>query len=84
MAPGLVFEGLLIDPPDCLPFILHGLLWEFPNNLAAQGGGGSGLAGLPFYYPFLGYSEEGFEGAMVQTVMPNHDIPFIPSQKVLG
>ena len=40
MAPGLVSEGLLIDLPECLTLVLHGLLWYFPNNQAAQGEGG--------------------------------------------
>ena len=27
MAPGMVSKGLLIDPPESLPLVLHGLLW---------------------------------------------------------
>ena len=37
MSPGLVAEGFLIDPPECFPLFLHGLLWEFPNMQATQG-----------------------------------------------
>ena len=38
MDPGLVSEGFLIDPPEHLPLVLNGLLWEFPNKHATQGG----------------------------------------------
>ena len=38
MSPGLVSQGLLIDPPECLPLVLHGLLWDFPNKQATQWG----------------------------------------------
>ena len=38
MAPGLVSEGLLIDPPECLNLVLHGLLWEVTNKQGTQGG----------------------------------------------
>ena len=37
MATGVVSEGLLVDPPKCLPLVLHGLLWEFTNKQATQG-----------------------------------------------
>ena len=37
MALGLVSEGLLINPLQCLPLILHGLSWGFPNIQATQG-----------------------------------------------
>ena len=36
MAPGLVSKGLLIDPLECFPLVLHGLLWGFPNMQATQ------------------------------------------------
>ena len=39
MALGLVSEGLLVDPPESFPFLLHGLLWHFPNKQATQGRG---------------------------------------------
>ena len=39
MDPGLVSEGFLIDTLECLPLVLHGLLWYFPNNQATKGGG---------------------------------------------
>ena len=39
MAPGLVSEGFLIDPLECFPLVLYGLLWDFPNMQATQGGG---------------------------------------------
>ena len=35
---GLVSEGLLIDPLDCLPLVLHGILWDFTNKQSKQGG----------------------------------------------
>ena len=31
MAPGLVSEGFLIGPLECLLLVLHGILWEFTN-----------------------------------------------------
>ena len=34
MSPGMVSEGFLIDPPDCLSLVLHVLLWEFTNKHA--------------------------------------------------
>ena len=34
----MVSEGFLIDPPECFPFFLHGILWDFPNNQATEGG----------------------------------------------
>ena len=37
MAPGLVSEVFLIYPPECLPWVLHGLLSDFPNKQATQG-----------------------------------------------
>ena len=52
MALGLVSEGFLIDPPECLPLSLHGLLWEFSNSQATQGG--SDLSDILGYYPPLG------------------------------
>ena len=39
MAPGLVSEGFLIDPPECFPLFLHGLLWGLPNRQETKGGG---------------------------------------------
>ena len=38
MAPGLFSEGFLVDPFGCLPLVLHGLLWDFTNIQATQGG----------------------------------------------
>ena len=38
MAPVMVYGGFLIDPPECLPLVLHGPLWDFPNKKATQGG----------------------------------------------
>ena len=38
MAPDLVSGGLLIDPLECLPLVLHGLLWDFKNMQVSQGG----------------------------------------------
>ena len=38
MAPGMISEGFLIDPLECLPLVLHGLLWDFPNIQATQVG----------------------------------------------
>ena len=34
MELGMVSKGLLIDPPDFLRLVLHGLLWYFPNSQA--------------------------------------------------
>ena len=36
--PGLVAEGLLMAFPVHLPLVLHGLLWNFQNRQAKQGG----------------------------------------------
>ena len=36
MALDLVSEGFLIDPPECLLLILHGILWDFPNMQGTQ------------------------------------------------
>ena len=33
---GLVSEGLLVDPPECLPLVLYGFLWDFPNKKATH------------------------------------------------
>ena len=38
MAPGLVSEGFLIELPEILPLLLHGLLSGFPKRQATQGG----------------------------------------------
>ena len=38
MAPGMVSEDFLIVQPECLPFVLHVLLWGFPNIQATQQG----------------------------------------------
>ena len=35
--PGLVSKVLLIDPPELLSLVLHGLLWYFSNKQATQG-----------------------------------------------
>ena len=34
----MVYEGFLIEPPECLTLVLHGLLWDFKNSQATQGG----------------------------------------------
>ena len=54
MAMGQVSKGFLIDPPECLPLVLHGLLWYFPNK-QVTGGGSGGLILLSFIdnTPFL-------------------------------
>ena len=36
----LVFEGFLIDPPECFTLVIHDLLWDFPNIQVTQGGRG--------------------------------------------
>ena len=36
--PGLVSEGFLIDLPERLTLVLHGLLWDLPNSQETQGG----------------------------------------------
>ena len=38
MDPGLVLEGFPMNPPKRLPLALHGLLWDFLNRQATQGG----------------------------------------------
>ena len=38
MEPGLVYEGFLIEPPECLPLVIHGIMWDFPNIQATQVG----------------------------------------------
>ena len=38
MAPGMVSERLLINPPEHLNLVLHGLFWYFPNRKATQRG----------------------------------------------
>ena len=38
MCPGLVSEGILIDPLECLSLVLHGLLWDFSNMQDTQEG----------------------------------------------
>ena len=38
MDPGLVSKGLLIDLPERLPLVLHGLLWDFTKKKVTQGG----------------------------------------------
>ena len=35
---GLEYEGFLIDPPEFLPLVLNGLLWDPPNSQATHGG----------------------------------------------
>ena len=35
---GTVSEGFLIEAPECLPLVLHGLLWDFPNKQATKEG----------------------------------------------
>ena len=37
MDPGLVSEGFLIDLLECLPLVIYGLLWDFPDIQATQG-----------------------------------------------
>ena len=38
MDPGLVSEVFLMDPPERLPLVFHGLLWDFPNREATHRG----------------------------------------------
>ena len=38
MASVMFSEGFLIGPLECLPLVLHGLLWDFPNIQATQVG----------------------------------------------
>ena len=37
MDRGQPYEGLLIDPPMCLPFLFHIFFWESPNDQYIQG-----------------------------------------------
>ena len=54
MASSLISEGLLMDLPECLALVLHGLLLDFPNNEATQGGSFRIFYEIPCYYPPLG------------------------------
>ena len=36
MSLGLISEGFLIDPHECLHLVLHGPLWDFTNMQATQ------------------------------------------------
>ena len=38
MAQVLVSEGFMIDLHECLPLVLNGLLWDFPNIQVKQRG----------------------------------------------
>ena len=38
MALGLVSKVFLIDPIECMPLVIHGLLWYFPDVQLTQGG----------------------------------------------
>ena len=38
MAPGMISNDFLINPPERLPLVLHGLLLGFPNIQATQEG----------------------------------------------
>ena len=38
MIPGLLSEGLLVDPPVLLTFLPHDILWHLSNSEATQGG----------------------------------------------
>ena len=49
----MVSEGLLMDPPERLPLVLHGLLWDFPNMHATQGGNLFTLLSFLGIIPFL-------------------------------
>ena len=53
MVPGLVSKGFLVDLPDCLHLGPHGILCDFPNKQATQGGGGYDPDYIPGYYPPL-------------------------------
>ena len=44
----------------------------------------SDLNEITVYYPTSGYSDEGFEGETVQSIVPNQDLPLVPSQNILG
>ena len=39
MAPDLLSEVFLIDPPDCFPLVLYDLVWDLSNKQATQEGG---------------------------------------------
>ena len=53
MAPGLVYEGFLIDPHVYIPLLINDLLWELPNRQAMQGGRFIALLGLLGITPLL-------------------------------
>ena len=55
MAAGMVSKGFLIVLPESFTLVLHGLLRDFPDIQAKQGGGGGyDLAEILGYYPPLG------------------------------
>ena len=83
-AMGIVSEGFLIHPPECLPLVLHGILWDLTNRQATKRGGGYDSAYLPGDYSPLEQYEEVFKSAMVKAVIPNRELPLFLSQKVVG
>ena len=54
IALGLVSESFLIDPPECLTLVIHGLLWDFPNIQATQGGSYMVFMSFLVIIPLLG------------------------------
>ena len=56
----------------------------FQKNRRHKGGRVSDIAELTWYYLPIGYSDEVFERSMVWHVVPNQELPLVPSQKVIG
>ena len=50
----MVFKGFMIDLPEHLILVLHGILWNLRNRQAAQGGSFLTLMRLLGIVPFLG------------------------------
>ena len=57
---------------------------NFQKNRQHNGGRVSDIDELTWYYPPIGYSDEVFERSMVWNVVPNQELPLVPSQEVLS
>ena len=85
MALGLVSEVFLIYPPECLTLVLHGILWDFTNKKATQGGTFMILLIFLDIITLFYILMMNFKGAMVQPVVPNQEISLsYRTKNVLG
>ena len=82
LAPGLVSEVFLINPPERLPLILHGLLWDFSNSQATLGGSFPTLwillGIIPFFDHLRGYLKEKNPAYGAKPGAPSRLIPKSP------